>query len=924
MAKSKLEKGFYQGWSTTDEQEVDRRRQRGEREPFTIIPLEKAHFPFGAFQVESPTGSVYEVEIRSLQSRHNSCGCPDFNVNGLGTCKHIEGVLYHLKRHRELNWAHVSQQNSSRMEVYLDVVSSPAIKLWNPLASQGDGHSSSLLSAFFAADGSLQREPLEAIASLKCQLEQASPTLGRQIKISKFVDSWLMQKKRTQEKLIFKQQFLEKVQSGKESLDVLQVPLYPYQQQGMLHLAFNERALLADEMGLGKTIQAIAACELLRRLKGIQRVLVIVPASLKTEWEEQILKFTGLPVMLIQGARHMRLQQYKLDSFFYLMNYEQVRNDLDEIQELLSPDVIILDEAQRIKNWQAKTSTKIKKLKSPYAFVLTGTPLENRIDEIYSLMQVIDPTVFGPLFRFNRDFYVFDEKGKTIGLKNIDRLHNLLKDFLLRRRKHDVEDQLPDRLVNFYFVKMEEEQRRRYAEYEDKVARLLAQTKGRPMRKEESDLLQLWLACMRMLCDTPYILDQTCQICPKLDELKEILTQLLSNKENKIIIFSEWVKMLDLVQAVLKKLNIDYALHVGSVPQDRRRLEINRFKQDPNCRVFLSSDSGATGLNLQVANVVINLDLPWNPAKYEQRIARAWRKHQTRTVQIINLVCEDSIEQRMISLLSSKKALADGVLDGVGELELMELPTGRGAFLEKLEALIGIDLKMEKSVEGLEEAPDAFEEPQAAFESGYARALELPPPEEMLKEGILKNFPHEIMQIDLYESPEGKKTLLAVSDRTVEEVTAVLPQETDGVTLELLDPKTFEIIQKLIEAGVLQMNDKKMELYRSKSAQEVSIAEKQRRLQKAQDKFQMAERKFRMATVLSLGGFAVEAEAPASLALGLAWECVSIMPLYPSEDIMQLHEALKLLSVEDEATAACLIEGVQTILDAIKGLLGAL
>jgi SNF2 family DNA or RNA helicase len=419
------------------------------------------------------------------------------------------------------------------------------------------------------------------------------------------------------------------------------------------------------------------------------------------------------------------------------MNYEQVRNDIDEIQELLSPDVIILDEAQRIKNWQAKTSTKIKKLQSPYAFVLTGTPVENRIDEIYSLMQVIDPTLFGPLFRFNREFYVFDEKGKTIGLKNIDRLHGMLKDVLLRRRKSEVEDQLPERLVNFYFVKMEEEQRLRYSEYEDKVARLIASTKNRPMRKEESDLLQLWLACMRMLCDTPYILDQTCKICPKLSELEEILAQLLANKENKIIIFSEWVKMLDLVKEMLKRLNIDFALHVGSVPQDKRRREINRFKEDPNCRVFLSSDSGATGLNLQVANVVINLDLPWNPAKYEQRIARAWRKHQKRAVQVINLVCEDSIEQRMIGLLSSKQALADGVLEGIGNLAEMELPSGKGAFLEKLEALMGFNSKKTVMPELVDETFESLDEMIA---SNYEDSFIVPPSEELFKDEILKNF----------------------------------------------------------------------------------------------------------------------------------------------------------------------------------------
>ncbi len=173
----------------------------------------------------------------------------------------------------------------------------------------------------------------------------------------------------------------------------------------MLHLAFTGRALLADEMGLGKTVQAIAACELLRQITGIRRILVISPASLKGEWEEQITKFTALPSLIIQGPRARRLRQYDQPAFFSVASYEQIRSDVEEINTILAPDVIILDEAQRIKNWQTKTAVSVKRLKSPYTFVLTGTPVENRIDEIYSITQFLDPYLFGPLFRFNRDYY---------------------------------------------------------------------------------------------------------------------------------------------------------------------------------------------------------------------------------------------------------------------------------------------------------------------------------------------------------------------------------------------------------------------------------------------------------------------------------------------------------------------------------------
>jgi SNF2 family DNA or RNA helicase len=327
-----------------------------------------------------------------------------------------------------------------------------------------------------------------------------------------------------------------------------------------------------------------------------------------------------------------------------------VRSDADDIGRLIAPDVVILDEAQRIKNWQTATANAVKKLSSPYAFVLTGTPLENRIDEIYSIFQVIAPHLLGPLFRFNREFYDLDTRGMPQGYKNLDELRRRIRPLILRRRKDEVEDQLPARTVNNYFVRMAPEQQLRYEEYNARVAKLLTILNRRPLTKEELELLQKWLACMRMLCDTPFILDPECRLSPKVAELESILDEVLESGDNKVLIFSEWERMLDLVRDAAESMDVDFAWHTGSVPQKARRDEINRFKNDPECRLFLSTDSGSVGLNLQAANVVINLDLPWNPAKLEQRIARAWRKHQTRPVGVINLVCSDSIEHRMLGL----------------------------------------------------------------------------------------------------------------------------------------------------------------------------------------------------------------------------------------------------------------------------------
>ncbi|MFL6292909.1 MAG: DEAD/DEAH box helicase, partial [Thermoanaerobaculia bacterium] len=588
-----------QGWLTTDEEEIERRRQRAAGEPLAVKAIEPEHPVFGTFRVASESGSSYEVEIRSLSQPDNSCGCPDHQVNGLGTCKHIEAVLARVGR------ARTAREGNRRIEIFLHRAGDPDVRVHWPAGSERLA-SRSLVARYFGDDGSLRGDPAATLPVLARELASAAPAIRKRIRLSRHLPPWIEEERRRAARQTARDQFLAEVGAGRKSLDVLKHPLYPYQHEGMLHLAFTERALLADEMGLGKTVQAIAACELLRRLRGIERVLVVSPASLKGEWEEQIARFSDLPSRIILGPRAQRLRQYGEGAFFYLMNYEQILIDGDEVQRRLAPDVIILDEAQRIKNWQSRTAQAVKRLRSPYAFVLTGTPIENRIDEIYSIVQFLDPGLFGPLFRFNRDFYHLDDRGRPAGYKNLDELHRRLAPVLLRRRKDEVEGQLPQRTDKHYFVPMEDEQLARYGEYEQRVAQLLAKARRKPLTPDEFDKLQRWLSCMRMLCDTPYILDSDCRVCPKLPELEEILGEALADPHAKALVFSEWERMLELVRELAQEMGLGFAWHTGSVPQDRRRADVRRFKSDPACRLFLSTDSGGVGLNLQAASVVIN------------------------------------------------------------------------------------------------------------------------------------------------------------------------------------------------------------------------------------------------------------------------------------------------------------------------------
>jgi superfamily II DNA or RNA helicase len=770
-----------QGWRTSDTEEIELRRWRGRTEIVAIEALEPEQRMFGTFRIQSGTGGSYEVEIRSLDQFANSCGCIDHRVNGLGTCKHIEGALAALQRRGMRAFRAAAAEGSPRIEISLDRREEPHPSIAWPSNRTALRPAQEWLRPFLTPDGELDQSP-EKIAALTAAWQSAPARVRRSIRVSRHFGPWLERQRRLASRKEARAHFLAEVESGKASFDLVRLPLLSYQREGMLHLAFGERALLADEMGLGKTVQAIAACELLARRKGIARVLVVCPASLKAEWEEQIARFTERPAKAVFGPRQHRLAAYREPAFFTIVNYEQVLADADDINALLAPDVVVLDEAQRIKNWHTKTARRVKELRSPHAFVLTGTPIENRIDELYSIVQYLDPELVGPLFRFNRDFYQLDERGRPVNYQNLAELRRRVAPVMLRRRKADVEGELPGRTVKTYFVGMADEQKRRYEEYRLLAARLIALAQKRPLRPEEFERLQMYLACMRMICDTPAILDPTCRISPKLEELEKVLGDLLEEPERKVIVFSEWERMLELVRELAGEMGVEVAWHTGSVPQQRRRAEIVRFKEDPACRLFLSTDSGSVGLNLQVASAVVNVDLPWNPAKLEQRIARAWRKNQTRSVSVVNLVCEGSIEHGIVQLLGAKQALADGVLDGQGDLDALAMPSGRGALIERM---------------------------QAIMQAADAAAPRIVPADESIAAELQRRHGERALLVEARAGGDGTVHMLAVLDLEREALATetqrlAAAMENGALAVEVIDRATWACVQRLQAIGMLQ------------------------------------------------------------------------------------------------------------------------
>src|ERR1019366_7087785 len=468
---------------------------------------------------------------------------------------------------------------------------------------------------------------------------------------------------------------LTKVAQGQDPLaGVLKTKLLPYQIRGAIFAACRGRVVLADDMGLGKTIQALAAAELLRRRKGIERVLVVAPASVKYQWKTEIEKFTDLSSQVIDGLLPRRRQLYESPAFFNLTSYELVLKDVRYLHDM-KPDLIILDEAQRIRNWATTTARTIKQLKSRYAFVLTGTPLENKLEELFSVVEFVDGRRLGPAFRFVHEHRVVDEHGRLQGYRGLDRIHSQLAPILLRRTRAEVLKDLPERTDQIFHVPLTPEQSEPYGEQSDILAQL--------MRKWErqgwlSEIDQKRVLCsiqnMRMLCNSTFLFDKQTHHSPKLQEFREILTELAIEENRKVVGFSEYERMTFLAGEELRKLGIGFVSLHGGVPSRKRGALIERFRNDPECKVFLSTDAGGVGLNLQAASVVVNFEPPWNPARLEQRIGRVHRLGQSRPVHVIHMLTTESIEERVWETLSLKKSLFAGVFDSpTGEVSFAKL-----------------------------------------------------------------------------------------------------------------------------------------------------------------------------------------------------------------------------------------------------------
>ena len=423
--------------------------------------------------------------------------------------------------------------------------------------------------------------------------------------------------------------------------------------------------ILADEMGLGKTIQVIYYIKQMLKDNENNKFLIVVPTSLAYNWDHEFDSFgSNIKRKICVGNKDKRTKILSdlNDTNVIITTYGLLRED-EELYNNLNFNTMVIDEAQNIKNNMAGITKVVKKINAETKFALTGTPLENSILELWSIFDFIMPGYLASLTKFQSKYKIkdFDEDSEIL----IKGLSKQINPFILRRKKQDVVKELPDKLINDIYIELKDEQKKLYVAELERVKEemeKIIETEG--MNKARFLILQL-LTKLRQICIDPSIVyDNYKDGSNKLEQLESIVNEYIKNN-HKILIFSSFKTALNIVKEKLNKAKIKTYMIDGSVPAKDRIEMVDNFNNNDDVKVFLIMlKSGGTGLNLATADVVIHLDLWWNPQAENQATDRAHRIGQKNTVEVIHLITKGTIEEKILELQNKKRILSDKLIDG--------------------------------------------------------------------------------------------------------------------------------------------------------------------------------------------------------------------------------------------------------------------
>lgn len=622
------------------------------------VKLISRNVGFGIWQatsiVPTPHGpESYQVHIRSLDKRLNYCTCPDLNRQRLGTCKHIESVLQYA--HSKPDYSAFKEAGSPVSFVYMAWENNKPVIRLHPSANISD-ELVAICANFFAPNKVFMGHlPGDFFRYAEQVFDRDDIQLGEEAL------HYAQQCGKDEAQNVRAEQISQEILRTNAAMPGVTARLFSYQTEGVAFLASRGRAILADDIGLGKTLQAIVAASWLVNHGDVKKVLVVCSGSLKYQWAREIKKFSTHSVQIIQGNAEQRAVQYQSDALFFIVNYEVALRDLDLINDNLNPDLLIFDEPQRTKNWRTRAS-KLKSIPYRYVFVLSSLTFEKRLDDLYSVLQVIDEQVLDPFWRYLLDYQITDEAGNVIGYNNLAELQKRVAPFLLRRQRSEVNSQLPEKTEVWIDVPLDKKQRELHDIAMASAKQLAQVATRRTLTPGEQHRLMAALQQARMVCNAAGMIDKETQGSPKLHELSQLLEELCLRNNHKTVIFSQWALMTEMVELLTQQMGLGTVrLHSGINNEERTDL-INRFKKDDSLKVLISTDAGGVDLSLKSATVLINLDMPWNPAILDQRIAHLHKSGQKNNIQVFSILAEDSYEQQVTKLVKSKRELFNHVI----------------------------------------------------------------------------------------------------------------------------------------------------------------------------------------------------------------------------------------------------------------------
>ncbi|MGA2784129.1 MAG: DEAD/DEAH box helicase [Candidatus Bathyarchaeia archaeon] len=506
------------------------------------------------------------------------------------------------------------------------------------------------------------------------------------------------------------------------------VRLYPFQEQAVEFVLGNDgRACIFDEMGLGKTISATAALIELVAAKKARRAIVVAPNAVLEQWRDEMIEKFSLYPTLVTSRRRVEERVRLYEDPLVVINYELLRTDVELILKKTF-DTLILDEVTRVKNWDTQTSEAVKRILVRNVIALTGTPLENHIGELYNIVNIVHPGFFG---RYREDFlarYTTRSSGPgwqtthpSINPYTLTELREKLAKVSIRRTKSNVLRQLPSLTMEYVYTEPARNQKMIYEILETSLGETLIDEYTYSLNEADgpnpftANRLRLYTllreACAdismiagylrrkqrentkdaRLLRQSPIfnrLIRTLTKLEPenaKLSELKELVKD-LAEQGHKIIVFSQFVAVIKLVQDELENDGISCVAYHGQISNDERSFNLKRFTDQPNVTVLASTDAGQFGLNLQAADVIINYDLPWNPARLQQRIARIHRIGQVNKVLAINFVVKGTIEEHIREILEKKRKI-------FRDVTVSDLTESESFGIEELRELFGFDMK---------------------------------------------------------------------------------------------------------------------------------------------------------------------------------------------------------------------------------------